>query len=82
MVASGPTLPDESTVEQAYALAEQNGLVFRFPASIRKRFLDHTLEETPKPGDERFKNSHYFCLLSNRDAVEAARAAAEKLGFV
>jgi len=82
MVASGPTLPDESTAEQAYALAEQNGLVPHFPPSIRKRFLEHTLEETPKPGDERFKNSHYFCLLSNRDAVEAARKAAEKLGFV
>jgi glycerate 2-kinase len=82
MVASGPTLPDESTAEQAYALAEQNRLVPRFPPSIRKRFLEHTLEETPKPGDERFKNSHYFCLLSNRDAVAAAKAAAEKLGFV
>jgi hydroxypyruvate reductase len=82
MVASGPTLPDESTAEQAYALAEQAGLVSRFPPSIRKRFLEHTLEETPKPGEKWFENSHYFCLLSNRDAVEAARAAAEKLGFV
>jgi hydroxypyruvate reductase len=82
MVASGPTLPDESTAEQAYALAEQNRLVPRFPPSIRKRFLEHTLQETPKPGDERFKNSHCFCLLSNRDAVAAAKAAAEKLGFV
>ena len=81
MVASGPTLPDESTVEQSYALAEQNGLVSRFPPSIRNRFLEHTLEETPKPGDERFTNSHYFCLLSNRDALAAAKAAAEKLGF-
>jgi hydroxypyruvate reductase len=81
MVASGPTLPDESMAEEAYALAEQNRLVSRFPPSIRKRFLERTLEETPKPGDERFTNSHYFCLLSNRDAVEAAKAAAEKLGF-
>ena len=81
MVASGPTLPDESTVEQAYALAEQNGLVSRFPPSIRRHFLDHTLEETPKSGDERLKNSHSLCLLSNRNAVEAARAAGEKLGF-
>jgi hydroxypyruvate reductase len=81
MVASGPTFPDESTAEQAYALAEQNGLVSRFPQSIRKRFLEHTLEETPKPGDEHLKDSHYLCLLSNRNAVEAARAAGEKLGF-
>jgi len=82
MVASGPTLPDESTVEQAYALAEQNRLVSRFPPSIRKRFLEHTLEETPKPGDERLANSHNLCLLSNCNAVEAAKAAGEKLGFV
>jgi len=81
MVASGPTLPDESTVEQAYALAEQNGLVSRFPPSIRKRFSEHTLEETPKPGDQRFTNSRSVCLLSNRNAVEAAKAAAERLGF-
>jgi len=80
-VASGPTLPDESTVEQSYLLAEENGLAARFPASLRKPFLERTLEETPKPGDERFRNSHYFCLLSNRDAVEAAKGAAEKLGF-
>jgi hydroxypyruvate reductase len=82
MVASGPTVPDESTAEQSYALAEQNGLVARFPPSLRKRFLEHTVEETPKPGDERFKNSQYLCLLSNRDAVEAAKGAAERLGFV
>jgi hydroxypyruvate reductase len=81
MVASGPTLPDESTAEEAYALAEQNGLVSHFPPRIRKRFLEHTLEETPKPGDKRLANSHNLCLLSNRNAVEAAKAAGEKLGF-
>jgi glycerate 2-kinase len=82
MVASGPTMPDESTTEQCYALAEQHGLVAKFPSSIRKFFDQHTLEETPKPDDERFQHSHFFCLLSNRDAVEAAKVAAEKLGFV
>jgi glycerate 2-kinase len=82
MVASGPTLPDESTVEQCYTLAEQHGLVGKFPPSIRKHFEQRTIEETPKPDDERFGDSSYFCLLSNRDAVEAAKAAAERLGFV
>ena len=81
MVASGPTLPDESTTEEAYALAEAKGLVSRFPPSIRKGFLEHTLEETPKPDDKRFRNSRSVCLLSNRNAVEAAKAAAERLGF-
>jgi hydroxypyruvate reductase len=82
MVASGPTLPDESTVEQCYTLAEQQRLASKFPPSIRKHFEQRTIEETPKPSDERFASSRYFCLLSNRDAVEAAKAAAEKLGFV
>jgi hydroxypyruvate reductase len=82
MVASGPTMPDESTLEECYAIAEQNQLVTKFPDSIRKHFVERTLAETPKPGDERFTNAHYYCLLSNRDAVEAAKATAEKLGFV
>ncbi len=82
MVASGPTMPDESTAEEAYALADEHGLTARLPAPLRKCFEERTLPETPKPDDERFQNSQYFCLLTNRDAVEAARAAAEKLGFV
>jgi hydroxypyruvate reductase len=81
MVASGPTMPDESTAEQAYELAARNNLLPRFPASIRRFFERRELPETPKPGDPRFANSHYFCLLSNRDALAAAVAAAEKLGF-
>jgi glycerate 2-kinase len=82
MVASGPTMPDESTAEEAYALAAEHGIVARFPAALRKHFEARTLPETPKPDDERFGNSRYFCLLSNRDAVEAARAAAERAGLV
>jgi hydroxypyruvate reductase len=81
MVASGPTMPDESTAGQAYDLVEQHKLAGHFPASIRGFFERRELPETPKPGDPRFANSHYFSLLSNRDAVAAAFAAAEKLGF-
>ena len=81
MVASGPTMPDESTTEQAYELAEQDKLVQHFPVRIRGFFERRELAETPKPGDPRFANSYYFSLLSNRDAVSAAWAAAEKLGF-
>jgi len=82
MVASGPTMPDESTVDDCYALAGQHGLVAKLPRAIRKYFEEKTLRETPKPADERFSRSRYFCLLSNRDAVEAAKAAAEKAGLV
>lgn len=81
MVASGPTLPDESTTGECYSLAEKHHLTMKFPASIRRLFEERALEETPKPGDEHFSRSHYSCLLSNHDAVEAAKSAAEKAGF-
>jgi len=82
MVASGPTMPDESTAEEAYTIAAENELWRRFPTSIRERFERRELPETPKPGAACFAGSHYFPLLSNRDAVMAALGAAEKLGFV
>ena len=81
MVASGPTMPDESTAEQAYELAERAGLIAQLPPTLKTAFEERRLEETPKPSDERFLHSRYYCLLSNRDAVEAAKSAAEKLGF-
>ena len=81
MVASGPTMADPSTAEECYEIARNNSLVDKFPASIRRHFEEPSLEETPKPDDPHFNRSHYFRLLSNRDAVEAARVAAERIGF-
>lgn len=82
MVASGPTMPDESTTEQCYRLAEENDLTDQFPATIRKQIEKHALKETPKPGDACFQNSQYVCLLSNQDAVATAKKALERHGFV
>jgi glycerate 2-kinase len=82
MVASGPTMPDNSTLEECYRLAEENNLVPKLPPSIRKQFKGHSLKETPKPGDACFGSSEYFCLLSNRQAVEAARVSLERQGFI
>jgi glycerate 2-kinase len=81
MVASGPTFPDSSTANECYSLAESAGLVAQLPESIRRRFEQRDIEETPKPGDARFSRSRYCRLLSNRDAVEAARHAAQDAGF-
>ena len=81
MVASGPTMPDKSTAEQCYTLVKKHALTPKLPASIRKHFEAHSLEETPKPGDPRFARSRYYRLLSNQDALEAAKTAAEDLGF-
>jgi glycerate 2-kinase len=82
MVASGPTMPDDSTLGQCYQLAEENHLTQKLPETIRKHFEKHSLKETPKPGDACFQNSKYVCLLSNREAVEAAKKALERQGFI
>ncbi len=82
MVASGPTMPDESSLEDCYRLVESRGISGRLPATIRRLFESKSLEETPKPNDSRFDRSVYFRLLSNRDAVEGARVAAERSGFI
>ncbi len=81
MVASGPTLPDESTLEKCYELLERHKLTAKLPEAIRSVIEARSLQETPKAGDERLGKSKHFCLLSNRDAVQAALNAARTFGF-
>lgn len=82
MVASGPTMPDESTAGQCCDLVERHVLAAKLPVSIRKHFQARSIEETPKPGDPQFAGVRYYCLLSNKDALAAAKTAAECLGLV
>ena len=80
-LASGPTMPDSTTVEDCYAIATKYGLLEQFPASVRAMFAQRTLEETPKSDHHAFVASRWWTLLSNRTAVDAAAATAEKEGF-
>ncbi len=81
-VASGPTMPDESTCQDAYETAGRLGIVERLPAPIRKRFESRTLEETPKPGAGVFSESQWVCLLDNSDALERLESKARGLGWI
>ena len=81
-VASGPTMPDESTVEDCRELAERLGLLGRFPASIRRMFDEGTIRETPKPGGEKFAHSSWHDLLGNQDGVDALRSEAASRSWV
>jgi hydroxypyruvate reductase len=75
-VASGPTMPDESTIDDCYEIAGRYGLIERFPQSIRAIFEQKTIPETPKPGDGVFANSSWHCLLENQSALDELAAAA------
>jgi glycerate 2-kinase len=81
-LSSGPTLPDPSTVEDAYRVVEKYGLLDRLPASVRPAFEQRTLEETPKAGDAAFARSHFQILLDHHDLFHQAHRAAESHGFV
>jgi hydroxypyruvate reductase len=80
-LASGPTMPDSTTVEDCYRIAEKYGLLRQFPHSTRELFERHVLEETPKSDDQAFYRSRWWPVLSNRTAVEEASAAARDAGF-
>lgn len=80
-LASGPTMPDSTTVEDCYRVAEAYAMVQQFPPSVRTLFQNRTLEETPKPGDLEFANSCWFVISSNNTAVSAAVEKARAAGF-
>ena len=80
-VASGPTMPDESTLADCEALLDELELRPRLPASYRRLFDEKRVPETPKPGDPAFENCSWHALLDNGDAVEALRRRAEAAGW-
>ncbi len=94
-LASGPTMPDSSTVEDCYAIATRRptpafenrkgwgrrSMVDQFPASVRELFERHALEETPKSDDPAFVHARWWTILSNSALLEAAKREAERQGF-
>ncbi|MGD9092420.1 MAG: glycerate kinase [Anaerolineales bacterium] len=84
IIASGPTVADSSTFDDALAILERRQLVDQVPSSILnhlRRGQDGFIKETPKPGDPVFKNAQNVIIGSNEIAAEAARAQAEVEGF-
>jgi glycerate 2-kinase len=81
-LASGPTLPDPSTVEDVERIIQRYGLGQQLPAAIRKALDDGRLEESPKAGDDAFARAHFDLLLGEHDLLHAAHRACEAEGFM
>jgi len=81
-LASGPTMPDSTTVEDCYRIAEKYNLLPQLPQSTRELFERHALEETPKSDDPAFTRARWWTVLSNQTAIEEAGNAAERAGFI
>jgi len=81
VIASGPTVPDPTTIDDAIAILRQRGVWDDVSTSIRAHLL-HGNDESPKPGDTAFANTHTVVVGNNRVAAEAARTHAESVGYV
>jgi glycerate 2-kinase len=82
VIASGPTVPDESTFEDCMTIVEKYSL--NLPDSVidlLKRGMNGELEETPKVGDPIFDKTFNLIIGSNILALKAAQQKAEKLGY-
>ncbi|ABF40046.1 glycerate 2-kinase [Candidatus Koribacter versatilis Ellin345] len=80
-LASGPTMPDTTTVEECYDIVKKHKILKQFPASVRDLFERVELEETPKHGDGSFDRSRFWTILSNEIARKHAVAKAAMNGF-
>jgi hydroxypyruvate reductase len=77
-IGSGPTIPDPTTLADARAVLERFGIVP--PRSVAAELGDPA-NETPKPDDPVFRNTHAIVAARPRDAFEAAKAKATALGY-
>jgi hydroxypyruvate reductase len=75
-LASGPTLPDSSTVAECREILERYRLHDRLTSSLRAFFASPDLPETPQ-----LLTGPVETLLSSDDLLRAAQAHAETLGY-
>lgn len=84
VIASGPTVPDPSTYEEAMRVLYENELWHDVPVSVRTHLAAGgrgRRAETPGPGAECFERTTNTLLGTNRTALDAARAEAEARGY-
>ena len=84
VIASGPTVPDRSTFMDTVKVIEKYNLVKKLPNNVLSMLLEGIagkLPDTPKAGEDCFKKGSPVIVGSIRQAINAARNAANKLGF-
>jgi glycerate 2-kinase len=77
-IASGPTVPDPTTLADAKSIAARYNVAL--PPSA-KALLDDPAMETAKPGDPVFAGSEFHVIARPRDALNVAAALARTAGY-
>ena len=81
-LASGPTLPDPTTLTDVRRVMEEFALRKKLPAALLHWMDEGHMPETPKGGDVAFRNAHFSLLLGLDDLFHPAHHATEAKGFV
>jgi len=84
VIASGPTVADESTFADALQVLSRRGGVDAYPREVvqhLKRGAEGGILETPKKSDERLMRAVAHVIGRQRGAIDGARRAAERLGY-
>ena len=76
-LASGPTLPDPTSVAYVDAILEKYELLKKFPSRLRQWIENGKMPETPKFDHACFANAHFLLLLGMDDLFHPAHHAAE-----
>lgn len=81
-LASGPTIPDPTTVDDALSVIAKYELRARLPRRVCDWIDAGRMSETPKSGEAAFHNAHFSLLLGMDDLFHPAHRAAEAMGFI
>jgi glycerate 2-kinase len=84
VIASGPTVPDDSTFAAALDVLARRGGDATYPEPVVDRLMRGAageLPETPSAGDPRLTRAHARVIGPQRGAIDGARQAAESLGY-
>jgi hydroxypyruvate reductase len=84
VIASGPTVADDSTFAAALDVLERRGGHVIYPEPVVHRLMrgaSGDVAETPSSGDERLARAVATVIGPQRGAIDGARRAAEALGY-
>lgn len=83
-IASGPTVPDPTTFQEAYDILSRYAILDETPQAIRDRIrlgIAGKIDDTPKSGDARFQKTMNMVIGHNLTALQAIARKAEGLGY-
>ena len=84
VIASGPTVADRSTFDDAHAILRRFGGLESFPPAVVARLeggRTGAIPDTPKPGDPRLARAETRVIGSRAEAMQGAAAEARRRGY-